>query len=73
MPEIYKEIAERDTFDIFLKNFKELLIPGEQNQTTSAQKKKKPEELEEIVHASLEIIDQFMEHEPQHIRSYLSS
>ena len=44
MPEIYKEIAERDTFYIFLKNFRELLVPNEQppQPVPGRKKKRKP-------------------------------
>jgi hypothetical protein len=50
MPEIYKEIADRDTFDIFIRNLRELLVP---ETTINKKKKKKPEEIEQIVTACL--------------------
>jgi hypothetical protein len=47
MPEIYQQIADKDTFDIFLKNFRELLTPNEVPSPMHTRKKKrKPEELE---------------------------
>lgn len=47
MPEIYTQIAERDTFEILIKNIKEFLNPVEATSatTTGRKKKKKPEEL----------------------------
>lgn len=48
MPEVYQQIADRDTFEIFMRNLKELLSPLEtpsQNTTGSRKKKKTPEEL----------------------------
>lgn len=71
MPEIYQQIADKDTFEIFIRNFKEYLVPD----TTAVQKKKKkkPEELEQIVQACLEILEQYMEHEPQHLRNFCMS
>lgn len=59
MPEIYQQIADKDTFEIFIRNLKEYLIP-EANLTKK--KKKKPEELEQIVQSCLEILEQYMEH-----------
>lgn len=53
MPEIYQQIADKDTFEIFIRNLKEYLIP-EVNLTKK--KKKKPEELEQIVQSCLEIL-----------------
>ena len=76
MPEIYQQIADKDTFDIFMKNIKEMLTPqseGQQSSTSNKKKKKKPQEIEEIVEACLEIIEQYMDHEPQHLRNYLTS
>lgn len=68
MPEVYQQIADRDTFDIFVKNLRELLLPD-----PAKKKKKKPEELEQIVQACLEILEQYMEHEPQQLRNYCTS
>jgi len=70
MPEIYKEIAERDTFDIFVRNLRELLLP---ETIINKKKKKKPEEIEQIVTACLEILEQYMEHEPVYLRNYCIS
>lgn len=54
MPEIYQQIAERDTFEIFIRALRDLLTPSEQPPSTGGRKKKrKPEELEEIVKACL--------------------
>ena len=50
MPEIYQLIAERDTFEIFVRNLKECLLP---ENLQNKKKKKKPEELNEIVLISL--------------------
>jgi hypothetical protein len=70
MPEIYREIAERDTFDIFVRNLREFLIP---ETTLNKKKKKKPEDMEQIVLACLEVLEQYMEHEPSHLRNYCIS
>lgn len=76
MPEIYQQIAERDTFDIFFRNFRDFLAPQELPSPAppaARKKKRKPEEVEQIVQVCLEILEQYMEHEPQHLRNYLSS
>ena len=74
MPEIYQQIAEKDTFEIVIRNLKEFLVP-DATTTTNVQKKKKkrPEDLEQIVQACLEILEQYMEHEPQHLRNFCMS
>jgi hypothetical protein len=69
MPEIYLQIAERDFFEIFVRNMKEHLgleVPLQ----GKSKRKRKPEEIEEIVYASIEIVEQFMEFEPLHFRNY---
>lgn len=71
MPEIYQQIADKDTFEIFIRNFKEYLVPD--TTTVQKKKKKKPEEQEQIVQACLEILEQYMEHEPQHLRNFCMS
>jgi fibrillarin-like rRNA methylase len=43
MPEIYQQIADKDTFEIFIRNLKEFLVPD--TTTVQKKKKKKPEEL----------------------------
>jgi len=45
MPEIYQQIADRDTFDIFIRNFKEQLTPSENQpqNIVGRKKKRKPE------------------------------
>lgn len=53
MPEIYREIAERDTFDIFIRNLREFLLP---DVAANKKRKKKPEEMEQIALACLEIL-----------------
>jgi hypothetical protein len=50
MPEIYQQIAEKDTFEIFIKNLKEFITPDISN---SKKKKKKPEELDQIIQGCL--------------------
>jgi hypothetical protein len=75
MPEIYQQIAERDTFDIFIRNLRDLLTPQDIQPAnpTTRKKKRKPEELEQIVQVCLEVLEQYMEHEPQHLRNFLAS
>ena len=59
LPEVYQQIGYKDTFEIFIGNLKEYLNP-EVNSTN--ERKKKPEELEQIVQSCLEILEQYMEH-----------
>ena len=63
MPEVYQHIADRDTFEIFFRNMRELLQPAESaHPITTKKKKRTPQELRAIVEAVLEIVDQYMEH-----------
>ena len=72
MPEVYQYISERDTFEIFFRNIKEMLQPSEQMATTK-KRKRNPEELTTIVDTVMEIVEQYMEYEPNHLRNYLLS
>jgi hypothetical protein len=50
-----------------------LLVPDTTTTTVQKKKKKKPEELEQIIQACLEVLEQYMEHEPQHLRNFCMS
>lgn len=74
--DLYLQIAERDFFDVMMKNMKELkdIQNGVVQEVQSKyKKKKKPEEIIEIVEITIEILEQFMEYEPLHFKNYCSS